>query len=171
MILEEVQNILATKITNLLKNDVGGEKDLHDIKAIEINFEKNKLYVNERSNYAASSMGYIKNCFSLSLWMASIENSNFKLPRFMLLDNIEDKGIEADRVYNFQNSIKNFIDNSDITSQIIISASLLEENLRNEKFIIGKYYHNDETGKTLNFKSQIKLSDLIFQKLSPTSKG
>lgn len=50
-----------------------------------------------------------------------------------------------------------------ITSQIIISASLLEENLRNEKFIIGKYYHNDETGKTLNFKSQIKLSDLIPQ--------
>lgn len=161
--LEEVQNILAAKITNLLKNDVGGEKDLHNIKAIEINFEKNKLYVNERSNYAASSMGYIKNCFSLSLWMASIENSNFKLPRFMLLDNIEDKGIEADRVYNFQNSIKNFIDNSDITSQIIISASLLEENLRNKKFIIGKYYHNDETGKTLNFKSQIKLSDLISQ--------
>ena len=79
----------------------------------------------------------------------------------MLLDNIEDKGIEADRVYNFQNSIKNFIDNSDITSQIIISASLLEENLQNENFIIGKYYHNDETGKTLNFKSQVKLSDLI----------
>lgn len=160
--LNDSLRLITDNLKQLLLNDIGADKDLKKIKDIKINFEKNRLFIDERTNFAASTMGYIKNCFSIGLWEASVENSTFKLPRFMLLDNLEDKGIEDDRIYNIQDSINDFCEKSTVPCQIIISASVLNSKFINTNKVIGQYYYDEVlTGKTLNFKSKVYLSDIV----------
>ena len=160
--LNDSLQLITDNLKRLLLNDIGADKDLKKIKDIKINFEKNRLFIDERTNFAASTMGYIKNCFAIGLWEASVENSTFKLPRFMLLDNLEDKGIEDDRICNIQNSINDFCENSAVSCQIIISASVLNSKFINTDKVIGRYYYDEVlTGKTLNFKSKVYLSDIV----------
>ena len=160
--LNDSLQLITDNLKRLLLNDIGADKDLKKIKDIKINFEKNRLFIDERTNFAASTMGYIKNCFAIGLWEASVENSTFKLPRFMLLDNLEDKGIEDDRICNIQNSINDFCENSAVSCQIIISASVLNSKFINTDKVIGQYYYDEVlTGKTLNFKSKVYLSDIV----------
>ena len=160
--LNQALNKVKEKLKELLLSDVGADKDLKNVKDIEINFTKNRLFLDERTNFAASTMGYIKNCFSISLWEAAVENSFFIFPRFLLLDNIEDKGIDSERIFNIQSHIDEFCNNSSIQCQIIISASQLDQKFINTDKIIGKYYYDEETtGKTLDFSSKVVLSDLV----------
>lgn len=160
----EAQNKISDRMKEILAEDVGQEDDLKQIGAIEVNFEKNRLFVDERSNYAASSMSYIKSCFALSLWMSSVTDNKFLLPRFTLLDDIENKGLESERIYQFQKTIKDFCASSEVDNQIIISASNLREDLQTSEFMVGHYYHEGSDDKTLNFKSTVKLQDLIDEK-------
>ena len=158
--LQEVQKSLDTNIIKLLQDDIGKDKELQNIKNVEINFEKNKLYINENISYAASTMGYIKNCFALSLWQSSIQKNSFNLPRFMLLDNIEDKGLTSNRIHHFQRTIKQIVDENDVDCQIIISASKLDETLKNKEYMIGASYCNVDNKRTLQFLSTKTLNDI-----------
>lgn len=159
--IDNAQNKIANRMKEILAEDVGQEDDLKNIGKIEVNFEKNRLFVDERSNYAASSMSYIKSCFALSFWMSSVLNKDFFLPRFSILDDIENKGLEPERIYQFQETIKNFCASSEVDNQIIISASNLSKDLQTPEFIIGHYYHDGINDKTLNFQSKEQLFDLI----------
>ena len=159
--IEDAQKKISDRMKLILAEDVGQEDDLKNISKIEVNFEKNRLFVDERSNYAASSMSYIKSCFALSFWMSSVENNTFFLPRFSILDDIENKGLEDERIYQFQETVKEFCSSSEVDNQIIISASKLSENLQTSEFIIGHYYHEGDRDKTLNFQSKEQLCDLI----------
>ncbi len=48
-------------------------------------------------SFAESSNVVLKNAVVLGLWEAALQNESFFHPRFCLMDNIEDKGMEAER--------------------------------------------------------------------------
>ncbi len=61
-------------------------------------------------------------------------------PRFLLLDNVEDKGMVGDRVRNFQKAIADLMDQESLPYQIIMTTSTLNPALAQEDYIVGPSY-------------------------------
>lgn len=63
-----------------------------------------------------------------------------RYPRFLLLDNVEDKGMVDPRVKNFQMAIADLINQEKEAHQIIMSTSTLNPDLEGKGYIVGQYY-------------------------------
>jgi hypothetical protein len=94
----------TSKITiEILRNDIPSEETFADATEFEFDFSKNRLLVNGRSKFSASSICYLKTAFLFALFMVSLEDNLVLFSRFSLLDNIEDKGSTPERVQNMHN--------------------------------------------------------------------
>jgi hypothetical protein len=91
----------------------------------------------------------VKNTAILSLLLSATEDPLFYHPRFALFDNIEDKGMEQERSYNFQEIIVRASEAAKIDHQIIFTTSMLNPALNDEKYVIGPHYTHAR--RTLHF--------------------
>jgi len=134
----------------LLKGDGAYEEKFQDGRKVSINFSKNSFYLDDRNRFSASSLVLLKNCVRFAIFFASVELDYFRYPRFILCDNIEDKGMEEARSKNFQKNIA-FIANSnefkDKNFQIIMTTSMIADELNIKDYTIGKFY--GDKGKSL----------------------
>jgi hypothetical protein len=69
------------------------EHDTHDRESVD---------VNGRSKFSASSMVVMKNSIRFSIFAETADDRYARLPNFLLMDNIEDKGMQKGRSQNFQ---------------------------------------------------------------------
>jgi hypothetical protein len=98
-----------------------------------INDDKNR-------SRSASGMVVLKNSFLFGIYLASLEDNAFGLPRFMLFDNIEDKGMIQERSWNFQRVMLAECSKRDVPQQIIISTSKIAPELADTPFVVGRKY-------------------------------
>jgi hypothetical protein len=140
----EIQSLLR----EYLARDLDREAQFEDPNEISFDFGEDEVRVNDRTNYAASSMVYLKNAFHLALFMASCKNDFFRYPRFGLFDNIEDKGMEQERSHNLQELIVEEVTSSDVECQLILTTSMVSPKLDNSKYVVGDKYTKDN--KTLD---------------------
>ena len=70
-------------------------------------------------------------------------DADFYHPRFLLMDNIEDKGMEQKRSHNFQDIIVNASKSAKYDHQIIFTTSMFNPELEDEEYVIGPYYTHD----------------------------
>lgn len=132
-----------------LKSDVGNQTEFKFARKIELDFNKNTFSVDDENNFSESSNVYLKNSIRFAIFFASLNNDFFRLPRFILCDNIEDKGMQPERSHRFQNKIVEFSLENKVRHQIIFSTSMISEKLNDSKLCVGEYY--TETNKTLKF--------------------
>lgn len=72
------------------------------------------------------------------------------IPRFILCDNIEEKGMVEERSKNFQNNVVRLANSPTFKNkdfQIIYSTSMSAENLNIAQYTIGEFYNKNN--KTL----------------------
>jgi len=134
----------------LLKGDGEYESTFVDGKNVRLSFSKNSFYLDGRNRFSASSMVLLKNCIRFAIFFASIELDFMRYPKFILCDNIEDKGMEEARSKNFQKNIVNIANSkkfADKDFQMIFSTSMINDELNIEPYTIGEFY--DENNKTL----------------------
>jgi len=134
----------------LLKGDGEYESTFVDGKNVSLSFSKNSFYLDGRNRFSASSMVLLKNCVRFAIFFASIELDFMRYPKFILCDNIEDKGMEEARSKNFQKNIVNIANSKkfeDKDFQMIFSTSMINDDLNIEPYTIGEFY--DENNKTL----------------------
>ena len=132
---------LITKyLVELLNRDLPREDSFANIKSISFDFGEEKISVNGLDRFAASSSVYLKNCFGLAMLLASMEDLNFRFPRLLILDAIEDKGLEEERIHNFHELVKEYSENATAQHQIILTSQTLADSLQDEKYIIDKRY-------------------------------
>jgi hypothetical protein len=75
-------------------------------------------------------------------------DEDFYHPRFLLMDNVEDKGMEEKRSHNFQSLIVQASRTARYEHQIIFTTSMMNPELDNEQFVIGpRYTHENKTLK------------------------
>lgn len=132
----------------LLKGDGSYEDKFQNGESITLSFEKNIFYLDNRNRFSASSMVLLKNCVRFAIFFASLELEYFRYPRFILSDNMEDKGMKEARSQNFQRNIvrlANTFDSS--TYQIIFSTSMIDPSLDKDEYTVGDFY--DENNKSL----------------------
>lgn len=83
-----------------------------------------------------------------SIFFASLELGFFRYPRFILCDNMEDKGMEKARTQNFQKVVTAMSEKYGINHQIIFTTSMIEDELNNTNYCVGEDYNiNNKTLK------------------------
>ena len=70
-----------------------------------------------------------------------------------MLDNIEDSGIDTNRIQNFHKLILQYSQNTDVKHQIIFTATLakLSDKLIDSEYCVGKKYEDKNGLRSLKF--------------------
>jgi DNA polymerase III delta prime subunit len=143
---EAVENIMI----RLLKLDFELQVEFINAKQVKFSFEDNTVYVNGSKNFSESSAVILRHIFHLSLLTASLEMGFMRLPRFIMLDGIDDGGMEKGRSHRLQRIIVDEVTKYKHDFQLIFATSEISPDLEDTDFTVGRYF-NPET-RSLNVK-------------------
>lgn len=146
---EKVYLGISQQMVNILHSDkrTNGkpyEEDFASARAsdIEIDFAKDRVLINERIKFSGSSNYIKKNSLNLSALIESLSDDNYRLPRFMMIDAIENGGMKESRSHNFQQTIFDKLKGRD-DFQLIFCTSMVLSDFNNEHYGVGKYYSDN----------------------------
>ena len=137
---ENVFESIEKHTSELLIADGGIENNFYQPEDVLIDFSKDRMAINGRSKYSASSMVIMKNSIRLSIFLHAVDDELSRLPNLLIMDNIEDKGMVPERSQNFQHSLVNACNSLNNDYQIIFTTSMIAEDLNNTPNCIGPYY-------------------------------
>lgn len=140
----------------LLKNDLQLEEWFRSARTVTIDLDNNTFSVDGRNQFSASSVTYLKNSIHFGILFASLDLDFFRYPRFLLCDNIEDKGMTVERSQNFQRHVVAMSKAAKVEHQIIFTTSMIDPSLDNAEYCIGPNYKDGH--KTLNIKAATVIS-------------
>ncbi|MBM1535392.1 hypothetical protein JQU66_18285, partial [Sulfitobacter mediterraneus] len=100
---------------------------------VAINGDKNR-------GGSASGMVVLKNSVAAAMLQASLQDPLFNLPRWMMFDNIEDKGMVQERSWNFQRLLIGLSEASKSEHQIIFTTSKIAPELAGSDCVIGRQF-------------------------------
>ena len=146
---EKVYLGMAERITTILSKDKRNngkpyEESFQEASPsdIEIDFAKDRMLVDGRVKFSGSSNFIKKNSFNISALLESMEDDTYRLPRFLMVDAIENGGMKPFRSHNFQKSIiEAFSGRKDF--QLIFCTSMVLDDLDNDKFGVGPFYSSN----------------------------
>jgi hypothetical protein len=137
---------VVNNLKMILKEDLFRQSEFAQADEIDIDFAGNQLAIDGQKQFSASSMVFLRHGFHLALLLSSLERDYFRYPRLLILDGIEDGGMEVDRSYNFQKIIANHSNKSDVTHQIIMTTMSVCPELDSVTYIVGpKFTHNEKS--------------------------
>ncbi len=145
----QVKTRLSDLCVDILRNDLPQEEIFQNAEVVEFDFGRNKISANERSRFSASSMTLLKNALHFSMMRLALEDEQVRWPRFLLLDNIEDKGMQPVRSANFQQLIEDRLKDVQVEHQVILTTSMISPELDGSPYCVGPSYTHDN--KTLAF--------------------
>jgi hypothetical protein len=112
------------------------------ISGIEIDFAKDRMLINGRVKFSGSSNYVKKNSLPLSALLESLDDENYRLPRFLMVDAIENGGMKEFRSHNFQRAlIRLFEGRKDF--QLIFCTSMVLDELDNAEYGVGPFYQDN----------------------------
>ncbi|MBB6363575.1 AAA family ATPase [Acinetobacter lwoffii] len=132
----------------LLSLDTGLQTEFMDPDSeVSVIFEDNDITVNGTSHFSQSSSILLKHLFHLALLLVANDEPSMRLPKFLILDGINDGGLEQSRAENLQAIIVKVSNMMKPPYQIICATSEIYAPMRP---YITKQYINGE--KSLNLK-------------------
>lgn len=132
---------LSEATLGVLKADAGHEEIFVEGSKVEFDFAEDRVTIDDRALFSASSMVYLKNAFRLAMLKCSCEDPSYLYPRFLLIDNIEDKGMEEERSQLFQREIVKLSSSLDVEHQIIFTTSMIDSDLNQSEYCVGDFYN------------------------------
>ena len=157
---EKNRSALYTAINDftmeLIKNDPNDE--LSGVDRIFFDFGKDDVVAVGKDSPAASTGTYLKNSFFFSLFLVSLNNQFVRYPRFIIMDNIEDSGLETNRVQQFHKDIIERSEMTDVAHQIIFTArsEVITPELDSSPLCVGKHYRSKQGEYSLDVKSPVQ---------------
>lgn len=140
----------------LLTSDLHTEAEFTSASDVYFDFAEDRITVNGKSGFSASSLTILRNAFHLALHWSSCTNNSFRYPRFLLMDNIEDKGMTEARSQNFQRLIVATANAIDVEHQIIFTTSMIDPSLDRPDLTVGdKYDFNNKSLKIGRSKNDL----------------
>ncbi len=146
----DVNAIIYSSLEQLLNADLDREEEFRSVESLEFSPAHNTVYVNGRNSFAESSLVYLNTAFHLALLKSSCEADFMRFPRFLLLDGIENGGMESGRSRHLQLLIAKLSEEMEVEHQIIITTANIDMDLEKEQFTVGRFYTRDD--KSLRFK-------------------
>jgi hypothetical protein len=148
--LESAYQLIQSYSLRILHSDLGRQREFTTGTNITLDFDKNTFALDGENNFSESSNVYLKNSVRFAMFFASLDKDFFRFPRFILCDNIEDKGMQPDRSQSFQKELVTISSESNTRHQIIITTSMISPDLDNTELCVGQFY--TETNKTLKLE-------------------
>lgn len=129
----------------LLNNDLKRQKEFFEAKEFNIDYRNNLAFISDKNaKYSASSSFYLKNSARFAIFLASLSIEKMRYPRFILCDNMEDKGIQIERVHNFQKILIEYLNDFDSSNyQAIYTTSFIPEEYNNSNYCVGDFYSEE----------------------------
>lgn len=124
----------------LLISDGGNEPAFDNPGDVIIDFARDRMYLDGMSKFSASSMVIFKNSIRLAIFLHCVNDPESRLPNFIIMDNIEDKGMVDARSHNFQHIIINECQNLHDEYQLIFTTSMISPELNDTSYCVGPYY-------------------------------
>jgi hypothetical protein len=146
---EQVFNSIESHTSLLLKQDGSNEHAFDVSEEVLIDFSKDRMAIDGRSKFSASSMVVMKNSIRLSIFLHAVDDDLSRLPNLLIMDNIEDKGMVPERSQNFQHSLIDACSKLKSDYQVIFTTSMIADDLNNTPRCVGPYY--DKGSHSLNF--------------------
>lgn len=151
---DAVYKAINDNTLNLIHNDPSNE--LNNVEHIAFDFKRDELSTPNKTSPAASTSCYLKNAFFFSIFLTSLDKKlEVRYPRFIILDNVEDKGLETNRIQQFHKDVILASQNSDIEHQIIITArsEVVSDEIRNSDMVVGEEYSSMQGTYSLSIKN------------------
>jgi hypothetical protein len=136
--------LVQRKTAEILGKDLQSEAEFTQDTPVYFNFAEDRVSIAGKSGFSASSLTVIRNAFHLALLWASTLDAEFKYPRFILLDNVEDKGMTQARSHNIQSIIVGMSKSMGAEHQIIFTTSMINPSLEVDELVVGEHYMFDE---------------------------
>lgn len=135
---------VAENLRLLLRGDLPRQNEFSSAEEVNIDFGANRVSVDGQTQFSASSMVYLRHSFHLALLLASGKQPFFRFPRLVIVDGVEDGGMEPDRSFNFQKLIREKSDSMDVAHQIILATSQICPDLDNSEYVVGSAFTHDK---------------------------
>ena len=136
--------LVSNTACSVLRDDLSRQDEFGTAESVSLSFGDNSVLVDDELNFAESSNVIVKNSSILSLLLAATEDEAFHHPRFALFDNIEDKGMEQERIHNFQQVLVQRSEAAKQTPhQIIFTTTMFNPALNEDEYTIGPYYTSE----------------------------
>ncbi len=134
----EARLSIANELVGLLRADLPRQEEFMSAAAVDWSFGDNRVIVNGHTQFSESSMVILKHCFHLALLAASTKHEFFRVPRFLLLDGIEDGGQEIERSHHLQEMVVSMSESLTADHQIIFATSQIAPSLQDSDLVVGK---------------------------------
>lgn len=142
--LTRAKTLIADEVRDLLRHDLRRQDSFENPRNIQFDFASNTITVDGHTYFSASSRVILKSSFFLGFFAAATSDKSFRHPRFVMIDTIEDKGMEPERSHNFQNQILRKSQKANVEHQIIYATAMISPLLDDEDYLVGRYYTRDE---------------------------
>jgi len=150
--------LITGETAEILEGDLLTEREFASTNSVYFDFSEDRISVNGKTGFSASSLTVLRNAFHLGLHLASCRSQGFRYPRFLLMDNIEDKGMTEARSQNFQRMIVARSTATKAEHQIIFTTSMIDPTLDVPEYTVGdKYDFNNKSLRILDSRRDLDL--------------
>lgn len=139
----EVQKTVELTLIRLLKKDIPLQPEFVNASEVLVSFANNTVWVNKSRNFSESSAVVLRHLFHLALLSASMQLPHMRLPRFMMLDGIDDGGMEKGRSHRLQQIIVDECAGYEFDFQLIFATSEINPALENSALVVGRPFTPD----------------------------
>jgi len=160
--------LISNEAKALLDDDLEEHSDFGQINHVDFSFAEDWIAINKEKNRSGSASGMVvlKNSFAAATLLASLVDSRFCLPRWMLFDNVEDKGMVEERSWNFQRLLVSRSVRSEHLHQIIFTTSKIAPELEASNLVVGRKY--TKVAPSLAVVDQLALTTTIVASERPS---
>jgi hypothetical protein len=141
---------ISSNTVEMLHSDLLRQDTFSTASSIAFSFGDDRIAVEGESFFSASSMVYLRNSFFAAFLKSALEDAKFRHPRFLMLDTIEDKGMEPERSHHFQTLLAEMSEASGVEHQLIYATAMIAPELEKSTFVVDRFYtHEDRSLKLL----------------------
>lgn len=139
----EVANEVNCGMVRLLKQDLPLQPEFINAEDAKFDFVDNAVYVNGSRHFSESSAVVLRHIFHLAFLSASVKKKYMRFPRFLMLDGIDDGGMEKDRSHRLQEIIIDECSTYDVDYQVIFATSEINPRIEGSDFVVGRFFTPD----------------------------
>lgn len=155
---QKVQLEIASTLGRLLREDLHRQEHFRTAENIQFSFTDNEVSVEGATQFSESSTVVLRHLFHLSLLSASTRVPEMRFPRFLLLDGIEDGGMELERSHRLQEIIVKECSKFECEYQLIFATSQIAPSLDVKDFVVARSFTEESRSLDIRSGSQPLLS-------------
>lgn len=147
----DISKTIERIMIRLLKLDLPLQTEFITPRNINFSFVDNEVYVNGSKNFSESSAVVLRHIFHLALLTSSLEKEYMRLPRFLMLDGIDDGGMEKERSHNLQRIIVEETGSYKHDFQLIYATSEINPDYDDTDLIVSRYFNPEDRSLNINY--------------------